>query len=268
MSLDVVVLITQYYPRDIKYETTIRCAIPITVRRRPDVCASLPSFHQLPSPVKQMLSKRSGDAGHSMRFTPLEVRMVFEVPLEADFGSTHVNRRGELASDSDDGSPLKSPVPVDILLSPEKESWAREDTPHLRRWNDSPTPAPQKRSKEQSSPPIWRSVVDAEQRSHVSMPTTTSTAAYSDSGLSDLSSKASRRERWRRRQRQVSVTSTSTSSVQVSRHTELSTGLDNKENSNTEASRQSGKTDREVHKVTKYNASRVQGDGNHSPRSK
>ncbi|KAF2212126.1 hypothetical protein CERZMDRAFT_90843 [Cercospora zeae-maydis SCOH1-5] len=221
-----------------------------------------------------MLSNWSCDAGYSTRSAPLEVRMVSEVPLEADFGSTHVNRRGELASDSEDGSPLKSPVPVDIFLSPEKRSLTREQTPSPRRWNGSPTPGPHKRSKEQPSSPIWyeqtrRSVVDAEQRSPVSLPTTASTAVYSDSGLSDLSSETSRRERWRRRRHhQVSVTSTSTSSVHMNRGAELLAVLDTKENSNTEATHQSGKWDSDAHNFTNFNASRVRGHHNYSPRPK
>ncbi|GIZ47619.1 hypothetical protein CKM354_001070700 [Cercospora kikuchii] len=114
----------------------------------------LPSFDQLPSPVKQILTKSPFEARHSSPCTPLEVRMVSEVPLDVDFGSTHVNQKGDLASDSEDGSPLRSPAPVDIFLSPEKRKLASNKMPYLRRWNASPTPGPQKRSEDNGGPPI------------------------------------------------------------------------------------------------------------------
>lgn len=46
--------------------------------------------------------------------------MLPELPLEVNLGSTHVNRRGDLASDSEEGSPIKSPDAVDVPLSPLK----------------------------------------------------------------------------------------------------------------------------------------------------
>ncbi|PPJ54697.1 hypothetical protein CBER1_05990 [Cercospora berteroae] len=114
----------------------------------------LPSFDQLPSPVKQILSKGSFETHHSSPCTPVEVRVVSEVPLDVDFGSTHVNQKGDLASDSEDGSPLKSPAPVDIFLSPEKRILTSEKTPYLRRWNASPTPGPEKRTEKYDGPPL------------------------------------------------------------------------------------------------------------------
>ncbi|WPB06141.1 uncharacterized protein RHO25_010798 [Cercospora beticola] len=214
MSLDIVALVTQFYPGGTRYETTIRCAVPITVRRRPDICASLPSFDQLPSPVKQILARSPFEARHSSPCTPLEVRMVSEVPLDVDFGSTHVNQKGDLASDSEDGSPLKSPAPVDIFLSPEKRNLASNKTPYLRRWNASPTPGPQKRSEENGGPPIRSGASTA-----ASMSATSTWTAASRMQISRL---VEAEHRTRENASDISATSTWTaaSRVQTSRPAE------------------------------------------------
>jgi hypothetical protein len=62
--------------------------------------------------------------------TPRHVRQKFTSDhcvseVFEDLGSTHINRRGELASDSDDGSVLATPQAVDIWLSPQKQSARR-----------------------------------------------------------------------------------------------------------------------------------------------
>lgn len=145
MPLELVAIIVKSYPGSVKYETTIRCEIPITVRRRPDECASLRAFDQLPSPAKRFLHKASYEHLRAP-WTNVEVRMVPEIPLDVNFGSTHVNRRGELASDSEDGSPMKSPEAIDVPLPPLKSplfnrsppTSASRSTPHSERFVISP----------------------------------------------------------------------------------------------------------------------------------
>lgn len=141
MPLELVAIIAKSYPGSVKYETTIRCEIPITVRRRPDECASLRAFDQLPSPAKRFLHKASYEHLRAP-WTNVEVRMVPEIPLDVNFGSTHINRRGELASDSEDGSPMKSPKAIDVALSPLKSpllnrgppTSASRSTPHSEKF--------------------------------------------------------------------------------------------------------------------------------------
>ena len=130
-------IITKYFPAGVRYETTIRCEVPITVRRRPDDCAGHPIFDLLPSPARMLLTKPSSEHLGS----DLTVCMLPELSLACNLGSTHINRRGDLASDSEAGSPIKSPPAVDVTLSPLKIapyngrrlSFASLSTPHLER---------------------------------------------------------------------------------------------------------------------------------------
>lgn len=151
LPLELTTKITKQFPSDIRYETIIRCALPLTVKRQADGCKSrFRASDWLPSPLKSMLPSMipHPDA------LDVHVRMVRDITLDSETrpgisdlkGSPHhslsiksgpstpnrgkctsfnvlkVNRRGDLSSDSEGGSPYKTPQAVSIQLSPEKLS--------------------------------------------------------------------------------------------------------------------------------------------------
>jgi hypothetical protein len=161
MPLEVTASITKVFPGGIRYENVIRCALPLTVKRRPDDCGSCYGPVSLPSPVKSLLSIPGLELPPPMN---VEVRMMRNIRLHSDnqnetevepdskqrpstprvsrlrkrtktplgprapnvgdepreMGPTHVDKRGDLASDSDDGTPEHTPKAVNIHLSPER----------------------------------------------------------------------------------------------------------------------------------------------------
>lgn len=147
MPLELSAKVTKHYLDVVRHETFMRCAMPLTVKRRPDACDQLAGDQSLPSPLRGLISsKRTARQTPSVRMRDLEKRMIRDMQLEnsSPFASprseaaeqsmgnlaerprtvmrtpprftTHINRRGELGDASDEGSPLKSPVAEDIAL--------------------------------------------------------------------------------------------------------------------------------------------------------
>ncbi|KXS99374.1 hypothetical protein AC578_8991 [Pseudocercospora eumusae] len=147
MPLELSAKVTKHYLGGVRHETFMRCAMPLTVKRRPDACDQLAGDQSLPSPLRGLiLSKRTARQNTSMRMRDFEGRMLRDMQLEdlspcasprseaaeQSIGTfaerpgtvmrtpprftTHINRRGELGDASDEGSPLKSPVAEDITL--------------------------------------------------------------------------------------------------------------------------------------------------------
>lgn len=56
MPLDLTAIVTKQFPGNIAYQSTLRCALPITVKRRPDFCASSGGSVSLPSPLERLLA--------------------------------------------------------------------------------------------------------------------------------------------------------------------------------------------------------------------
>lgn len=146
--------VIKHFPGGIRHETYMRCAMPLTVRRRPDGCTTFAEDHPLPSPLRILLSRKSRRYDlPSPRQRDVEVRMVNKIELDrprerTPFSPTqtwqpktpgghdsdedlerpgtvmhtphlelHVNCRGELDDASDKGTPLKSPIAEDVTLS-------------------------------------------------------------------------------------------------------------------------------------------------------
>jgi hypothetical protein len=167
MPLELTTTLVKHFPDAIRYEIVIRCALPLSVKRRPDDCrspaASLPgraiSSSLQPVEEKKMKQIREDSAicplpvfdspledvwNPSHRdLTPIEIRSAHisydystlnsprsrqssaktealtwdDAPL-LDLGATHVNRRSELDSNSESGTPLASPAAELLTLSP------------------------------------------------------------------------------------------------------------------------------------------------------
>jgi hypothetical protein len=167
MPLELTTTMVKHFPDAIRYEIVIRCALPLSVKRRPDDCRSPSTLHpgravrSSLQPVKEMKMKRtrydSGtgalplldgpledvwDAPHR-DITPIEIRSAHvnyddltlnspssrlsSAKTEAlawdnepliDPGKTHVNRRSELDSNSESGTPSASPAAELLTLSP------------------------------------------------------------------------------------------------------------------------------------------------------
>lgn len=181
LALELTTKVTKRFPGGIAYETLIRCALPLTVKRQPDECIDrYRAMYKFPSPLKSMAPL----VPHHSNFN-VQVRMVRDVTLHSDvqqglplpqsprrasgcgspiedvrystpcrdMGSTKVNRRGELGSDSNGGSPDPTPRAVSILLSPEKANFARSPTFDCRN-NKYPTKSPNERSPEKMPHPF------------------------------------------------------------------------------------------------------------------
>lgn len=167
IPLELLTTIVKHFPDGIRYETVIRCALPLTIKRRPDFCRSPTDEGPLKSAEKKYsmlaVDGKSWPLGTDARLcdhkptqvtslrtflaatvvphrdlTPLEVRTARIIydrsdptprtpgtastatggELLLDLGSTHVNRRGELDSESDVGTPLESPAADLLTLSP------------------------------------------------------------------------------------------------------------------------------------------------------
>lgn len=152
-ALELTTKINKHFPGDIKYESVIRCALPLTVKRQPDACKNrFLATNQLPSPLRTMIPM-----GPRPNTCNVEVRMMSDITLDSDLGegpskrgrkdsdcdaqpvwtrfstpcrdlgSTKVNQRGDLGTNSDAGSPEPTPQAVSILLSTRKRAF--EDSP-------------------------------------------------------------------------------------------------------------------------------------------
>jgi hypothetical protein len=159
MPLEITASITKVFPGGIRYENVIRCALPLTVKRRPDDCGPIYERVSHPSPVRSLLSipgltlpppmnvevRMMRDFTHSsgpgQEFSPewkhypttprvQRLRGKAKTPLgprapnirddTRELGSTHIDKRGDLASDSERGTPEPTPKAVPIHLSPQR----------------------------------------------------------------------------------------------------------------------------------------------------
>ncbi|KJY02294.1 hypothetical protein TI39_contig69g00009 [Zymoseptoria brevis] len=159
MLLEITASITKVFPGGIRYENVTRCALPLTVKRRPDDCGPCYGLAGVPSPMKSLFSipglvlpppmnvevrmmrdftlhgetdQHAPGPSTSKRPTTPRVprtRGKAKIPLgpkepnvgdePREMGSTHVDKCGDLASDSDSGTPEPTPKAVNIHLSPE-----------------------------------------------------------------------------------------------------------------------------------------------------
>jgi hypothetical protein len=169
MPLELTTTLVKHFPDAIRYEIIIRCALPLTVKRRPDHCQSpaVPDTDRagrhLTQPVKEIPIKcpRDDSAPGTLPFldcplpevsinakrelTPISIETAnassknsastspcstSAILLAAaqhlhendesiiDLGTTHVNRRNELDSASESGTPWASPTAELLTLSP------------------------------------------------------------------------------------------------------------------------------------------------------
>lgn len=186
IPLELTATVTKCFAGGIRHECVIRCALPLTVKRRPDACWTEAKYSTLPSPLKSLLGRKRCEIPIPLPGTStVEVRMVRDMQLNASpatehipprrrprmpmspefwalpssserqtgesmsrrsspstvmrtpshryaslvcsFGPTHVNRRGELDDNSDEGTDLDTPQALDIMVSPIRKSAHKGD---------------------------------------------------------------------------------------------------------------------------------------------
>jgi hypothetical protein len=155
MPLELTTTLVKHFPDAIRYEIVIRCALPLTVKRRPDDCQSPAApdtdrvGRHLTQPVKEIPIKRPRDdsapgtlpfldcplpevsvnasSKNSASRSPCSTSAILLAAAQnlkenddsiIDLDATHVNRRNELDSVSEAGTPWASPAAELLTLSP------------------------------------------------------------------------------------------------------------------------------------------------------